>query len=477
MAADVKTHLYEWSTTEGSNLPVGSTVVSTNLDDNLRMIQKVVRDLSAPTTLAAAGTTDLGSKDETFITLTGTAATITALGTVSAGIYKWVIFNAAHVLTHNGTSLILPSAANITAASGDVACFVSLGSGNWRCVSYTRASGVPLSSASLSGLSAALAANTIANTDYTQTWGWKLTTASKAGFRVTETAASTGAAAVLLNVDTLAASTAYPLEVSAQTSRVISVKEDGEVFLAGAPGQALRLGYLAATGAEVESNATPNGVFIHGQSAGSSGQNGGPVRIYGGDGTDNGGDVAVVGGTGTTDSGGDITITGGAGANGENTDFGGAITITAGAAYASGNIDISIPAPGTVDSLTQGNFTVSVTNDDAETVGFSIQSMIGAIVEFGAAPSITSGAGSGATIVGTRNAFQLTCGTSPGTTIVVELCGFLSRIPNPPLGWVNYRGGTVACRVSASTDTSVTIETASALPNGSVLDVMLYYYS
>ena len=141
MAADVKTHLHEWSTTEGSNLPVGSTVVSTNLDDNLRMIQKVVRDLSAPTTLAAAGTTDLGSKDETFITLTGSAATVTALGTVSAGIYKWVIFNAAHVLTHNATSLILPSADNITAASGDVACFVSLGSGNWRCVSYTRASG------------------------------------------------------------------------------------------------------------------------------------------------------------------------------------------------------------------------------------------------------------------------------------------------------------------------------------------------
>ncbi len=151
MAADVKTHLYEWSTTESSNLPVGSTVVSTNLDDNLRMIQKVVRDLSAPTTLAAGSTTDLGSKDETFITLTGSAATVTALGTVSAGIYKWVIFNAAHVLTHNATSLILPSAANITAASGDVACFVSLGSGNWRCVSYTRASGNNVLNASTFG--------------------------------------------------------------------------------------------------------------------------------------------------------------------------------------------------------------------------------------------------------------------------------------------------------------------------------------
>lgn len=141
MAADVKTHLYEWSTTESSNLPVGSTVVSTNLDDNLRMIQKVVRDLSAPTTLAAGTSTDLGSKDETFITLTGSAATITGLGTVSAGIYKWVVFNAAHVLTHSATDLILPSGANITAASGDVACFVSLGTGKWRCVSYTRASG------------------------------------------------------------------------------------------------------------------------------------------------------------------------------------------------------------------------------------------------------------------------------------------------------------------------------------------------
>lgn len=151
MAADVKTHLYEWSTTESSNLPVGSTVVSTNLDDNLRMIQKVVRDLSAPTTLAAGTSTDLGSKDETFITLTGSAATVTALGTVSAGIYKWVIFNAAHVLTHNATSLILPSAANITAASGDVACFVSLGSGNWRCVSYTRASGNNVLNASTFG--------------------------------------------------------------------------------------------------------------------------------------------------------------------------------------------------------------------------------------------------------------------------------------------------------------------------------------
>jgi hypothetical protein len=44
--------------------------------------------------------------------------------------------------------LILPTAANITTAAGDTAIFVSLGSGNWKCLSYTRASGTALSSSS-----------------------------------------------------------------------------------------------------------------------------------------------------------------------------------------------------------------------------------------------------------------------------------------------------------------------------------------
>jgi len=41
---------------------------------------------------------------------------------------------------------------------------------------------------------------------------------------------------------------------------------------------------------------------------------------------------------------------------------------------------------------------------------------------------------------------------------------------------VNYRGGTVACRISASTADTVTVTTASALPNGSIVDVILFYY-
>lgn len=135
MPADVATSLKDWSTTASSNSPSGSTAISTNLDDNLRQIQTVVRYLAASDSIASATTTDIGSKDATFLTISGTT-TITGLGTVSAGIYKWAIFSGALTLTHNGTSLILPTGANISTAAGDIAVFLSLGSGNWRCLAY-----------------------------------------------------------------------------------------------------------------------------------------------------------------------------------------------------------------------------------------------------------------------------------------------------------------------------------------------------
>jgi hypothetical protein len=41
--------------------------------------------------------------------------------------------------------MILPGGADIATAAGDSAEFISLGSGNWMCLSYTRANGAPLS--------------------------------------------------------------------------------------------------------------------------------------------------------------------------------------------------------------------------------------------------------------------------------------------------------------------------------------------
>lgn len=148
MAADVAATLPLWSTTEGSNSPSGSTSVSTNLDDNLRMIQKVVRGWLATkgADIASAGTTDLGAVEGLAHDITGTT-TITSFGTVAAGIIKVLKFEGALTLTHNATSLIIPGGANITTADGDVALVISEGSGNWRVLSYFTAASLYVTAA------------------------------------------------------------------------------------------------------------------------------------------------------------------------------------------------------------------------------------------------------------------------------------------------------------------------------------------
>jgi microcystin-dependent protein len=136
--ADVAANLKSWSTTAGSNSPAGTTAVGTGLAPNLREIQKVVRqDLAHKgSDIASASTTDLGAVAGLMHDITGTT-TITSFGTVDAGIWKIVKFEGALTLTHNSTSLILPGGTSILTVSGDIGIFISEGSGNWRCVSYT----------------------------------------------------------------------------------------------------------------------------------------------------------------------------------------------------------------------------------------------------------------------------------------------------------------------------------------------------
>lgn len=95
--------------------------------------------------IASASTTDIGTSTGQGVTITGTT-TITALGTADAGTYRRVTFSGALTLTHNATSLILPGSANITTSAGDVAYFVSLGSGNWKCEAYNKKNGQAVAS-------------------------------------------------------------------------------------------------------------------------------------------------------------------------------------------------------------------------------------------------------------------------------------------------------------------------------------------
>lgn len=94
-------------------------------------------------TLASASTVNIGAAAANTINITG-AVTITAFDTIADGARRTLIFGGASMLTHNSTSLILPTGANITPAVGDVAQFVSKGSGNWKCVEYMKADGTAL---------------------------------------------------------------------------------------------------------------------------------------------------------------------------------------------------------------------------------------------------------------------------------------------------------------------------------------------
>jgi hypothetical protein len=139
--ANILPSLSGWSTTEASNQP--DSTDSATITGDLRAIQAGIRYVYSQDTIASAATTDLGSKDSGSLTISGTT-TITALGTVSAGIRKSVVFSGILTLTHNATSLILPGTANITTAANDRAEFESLGGGNWRCNWYVKASGQPI---------------------------------------------------------------------------------------------------------------------------------------------------------------------------------------------------------------------------------------------------------------------------------------------------------------------------------------------
>ena len=143
-----KTAVSQWSTTRANNSDIDSINIAENcpagnLNDAVREIMVQVKEQLGDvnvkgTDIASATTTDIGAATGLYVDITGTT-TITGFGTTTAGVVRILQFDGALTLTHNATSLILPDAANITTVAGDVAIFVSEGSGNWRCVNYQTA--------------------------------------------------------------------------------------------------------------------------------------------------------------------------------------------------------------------------------------------------------------------------------------------------------------------------------------------------
>ena len=460
MTADIATSLASWSTTESSNSPTGATAISTNLDDNLRMIQAVVRTLASSNTIASASTTDLSTVNDTFITVSGTT-TITALGTVSAGIWKVLTFSGALTLTHNGTSLILPSGASITTVAGDVAFVMSLGSGNWRCAFYSRSDGSPVvSGVRINAITSANGAGSLSNADYKQQWQWKITTAGKSALELTESAASTGSGAYILDVSTKAGSTAAPFRVKALADSIsdqILVSETGSILIyAGSNTSAGTT--LTMRAGEGSGGSTDGGdALLAGGAAVGSGQAGDLTLQAGDSQTGYGGSATLKGGTrlsstGTRLDGGTVTVEGGSAFNGGTGNAnGGPVVLRGGVKGASGS-------EGKVSFQAQSGYNFLIGLGGEEHV----------VVSGGAAPTISAGGGTGGTIAGRDQAFIVTMGTGSPTSVTVTFAKAWTTAP--VVTCLTSKTG-VTLSLTAVSTTSVQITSSAAWSSSDKLHV------
>lgn len=100
--------------------------------------------------------------DGNYFDVTGTT-TITSFNTMGVGTWIRLHFDAALTLTHQAADLVLPGGANITTAANDEAEFIEYASGDWRCVSYTKATGQALTGGVTRGTAVASTSGTAIN--------------------------------------------------------------------------------------------------------------------------------------------------------------------------------------------------------------------------------------------------------------------------------------------------------------------------
>ncbi|CUX21275.1 hypothetical protein CFBP6626_07180 [Agrobacterium tumefaciens] len=122
--------------TDMGGIGIQGTSAVNNFDNAFRTLMAQIAEWTDASTLASGSTTDLSLEPGMFVNITGNA-TITSFGNAKAGWIKFLRFSGTPQITYNATSLILPKGASILAVAGDTAIFVSEGSGNWRCISYT----------------------------------------------------------------------------------------------------------------------------------------------------------------------------------------------------------------------------------------------------------------------------------------------------------------------------------------------------
>lgn len=136
---DIQAGLVYWLTYDGTYWQIQAGGFQGNTTGAVNELQGA--------SVASASSVELGSVTGNRIDITGTT-TITGFTWTGAqiGAARCVRFTGALTLTYNASSLILPTALNITTVAGDFAILRNLGSGNTECEFYQRASGQALAS-------------------------------------------------------------------------------------------------------------------------------------------------------------------------------------------------------------------------------------------------------------------------------------------------------------------------------------------
>ena len=399
-----------------ANLSMGSFKFTTMAagsasTDSIRYGQAVNQD---STTIASGSTVDLVTNLQSDVTISGTT-TITSFGTgAAAGVRKFVTFTGALTLTHSST-LICPGATNISIAAGDSIELRSEGSNVWRVVNYQSGGGL---STRLNQLASATAANTLANSNYKQTWGWSSLGGSDIGLDLQGTSGSSLGTLLKLSgtCQFLAEATSATV-----TNRIFAVAPSGQVTInSGATN----------TGAGNGASVTVNGV----SSAASSGGTGGSVNVSGGsgDGAGNGGSIVLTGGS-----------KGGSGAQ------------------------------GSISMLTAASESTLLLSGTALTLGGSTKLVLNQkhtyVDNTNGAPTITAGGGTGVTIAGSDVAFEVIAGTGSPTSFTATFANAWATAPQIVLTGCSQAG----VRLSyTATTTTVQISTDVAWSSGAKISVL-----
>lgn len=122
------------SSTAADNYPTGSEVIGSNLDNYFRAHAAFIRQAYAlaGASIASAPTVNVSASDGESVLITGTT-TIASLGAGFNGCKRELRFEGALTLTHS-SNLVLPGAADIITAAGDIYTFRCIDSGTWALV-------------------------------------------------------------------------------------------------------------------------------------------------------------------------------------------------------------------------------------------------------------------------------------------------------------------------------------------------------